>query len=72
MVFLFYFLTVFPLQKDSPSKGRKNIKKIISDKKVSKETKSAALEERERRKRMEDKQKLYNEQFEVNDKSSLL
>ena len=32
---------------------------------MSKETKSAALEERERRKRMEERQKLYNKQFEV-------
>ncbi len=49
----------------SPSKGRHNIRKIISDKKVSKETKSAALQERDRRKRMDERQKLYNQQFEV-------
>ncbi len=49
----------------SPGKGRHNIRKIISDKKVSKETKSAALVERDRRKRMEERQKLYNQEFEV-------
>jgi hypothetical protein len=37
----------------------------MGDKKVSSTTKEAATEERERRKRIEDRQKLYNERFEV-------
>ena len=50
--------------KDSPHK-RKNIRKIVADKKLSEDTKMAALDEKERKKRMEEKQKLYNELFET-------
>ena len=50
--------------KDSPHK-RKNIRKIIGDKKLGEDTRIAALDERERKKRMEEKQKLYNELFET-------
>ena len=50
--------------KDSPHK-RKNIRKIVTDKKLSEDTKMAALDEKERKKRMEEKQKLYNELFET-------
>lgn len=59
------YLIFFHLQSESPSKGRKDIRKIMSDKKVSEGTREAAIEERERRKRMEEKQKTYNETFEV-------
>lgn len=37
----------------------------MKDKKLSSSTKSAANEERDRRKRMEEKQKLYNQLFET-------
>ena len=50
--------------KDSPHK-RKNIRKIMGDKKVSEDTLMAASNERERKKRLEEKQKLYNELFET-------
>ena len=50
--------------KDSPHK-RKNIRKIIGDKKLREDTQIAALDERERKKRMEEKQKVYNELFET-------
>ncbi|XP_035222735.1 transcriptional regulator ATRX homolog, partial [Stegodyphus dumicola] len=46
---------------DTPSgKGRKNIKKIISEKNLAQETKEAQLEESERKKRVLERQKLYN------------
>lgn len=50
--------------KDSPHK-RKNIRKIMGDKKLCEDTVIAAVDERERKKRMEDKQKVYNELFET-------
>ena len=50
--------------KEGPHK-RKNIRKIIGDKKLSEDTQIAALDEIERKKRMEEKQKLYNELFET-------
>jgi transcriptional regulator ATRX len=53
------------LQKDSPNKGRKNIKKILSEKKLDAKSKEAITIERDRRKRIEERQKLYNERFEV-------
>ncbi|GAB6019496.1 hypothetical protein CHUAL_001073 [Chamberlinius hualienensis] len=43
------------------SKGRKNIRKMISDRKLHLDTKMAAKEEDERRKRVSELQKLYNE-----------
>ncbi len=52
---------------DSPTKGRKHIRKIIKDKKLTKETKVAADEERERRKRVEERQKVYNELYKIKD-----
>ncbi len=59
-------------QEDTPSKShRKDIRKILSDKKVSAQTKEAATEERERRKRMEEKQKAYNEIFELKEGKTL-
>lgn len=50
--------------KDGPHK-RKNIRKIIGDKKLSEDTQIAALDEKERKRRMEEKQKIYNELFET-------
>ena len=55
---------------DKSPKKRKDIRKILSDKKVSSDTKEAALEERERRKRIEDRQKEYNEMFKVKEGES--
>ena len=53
----------------SPSKsGRHDIRKIIKDKNLTVETKEAAAEERERRKRVEERQALYNKTFEVEGK----
>ncbi|XP_050039219.1 uncharacterized protein [Dermacentor andersoni] len=48
---------------DADGKSRKNIRKLISDKKLTQETKAAALAEEERKKRIADRQKLYNETF---------
>ncbi|CAF1053428.1 unnamed protein product [Didymodactylos carnosus] len=45
----------------STRKGRKNIRKIIKDKELQAQTKSAVEAEKERRKRIEQKQKEYNE-----------
>ncbi|VUZ53050.1 unnamed protein product [Hymenolepis diminuta] len=45
-------------------KGRRKIRKILKDKKLSSETKNAEALERERRKRLEERQKLYNSAFE--------
>ncbi|XP_054711229.1 transcriptional regulator ATRX homolog [Uloborus diversus] len=47
-------------KEDTPGKGRKNIKKIISQKKLTEETQEAQLAEKERKKRIAEKQKLYN------------
>ena len=59
-------------ENDSPSKaGRKDIRKIIKDKKLSKESKSAAETERERRKRVEDRQKKYNELYEIKENATI-
>lgn len=46
---------------EADGKGRKNIRKLISDKKLTEETKAAALAEEERKKRIAERQKLYNE-----------
>lgn len=47
-------------EKDTPGKGRKNIKKIISQKNLAMSTKEAQAEEKERKKRIQERQKLYN------------
>ena len=56
-------------ENESPTKGggRKDIRKIIKDKKLSDSTKEAAELERARRKRVEEKQALYNEMNEIKD-----
>ena len=48
---------------NSPSKGRHDIRRIIKDKNLTESTKEAAAEERERRKRIEERQSLYNKSF---------
>lgn len=48
---------------DADGKSRKNIRKLISDKKLTQETKAAALAEEDRKKRIAERQKLYNETF---------
>ncbi|CAG2106633.1 unnamed protein product [Medioppia subpectinata] len=48
-------------ENDSPNKSRKHIKKIISDKKLKQQTKDAAEAERERMKRIKEKQLEYND-----------
>ncbi|CAL1267618.1 unnamed protein product [Larinioides sclopetarius] len=45
---------------NTPGKGRKNIKKILSKKDLAMETKEAQNLERERRKRVQERQKMYN------------
>lgn len=50
-------------EKDGTSKGRKNIKKIIKVRDLDEETRLAAKEEAQRKKRIEERQKLYNESF---------
>ena len=45
--------------------GRHNIRKVIKDKNLADETKEAAAEERERRKRMEERQAIYNKMFKL-------
>ena len=47
----------------SPNKGRHEIRKIIKEKNLTEGTKEAAAEERERRKRIEERQSLYNKKF---------
>eukprot|EP00092_Neocalanus_flemingeri_P004269 GFUD01004589.1.p1 GENE.GFUD01004589.1~~GFUD01004589.1.p1 ORF type:complete len:1194 (+),score=434.68 GFUD01004589.1:173-3754(+) len=47
----------------SPNKGRHEIRRILKDKNLTESTKEAAAEERERRKRIEDRQTLYNKTF---------
>ncbi|XP_012279926.1 transcriptional regulator ATRX homolog isoform X2 [Orussus abietinus] len=50
----------------TPNKaGRKNIRKVLKDNKVADVTKQAAKEEEERLKRIADRQKLYNEMYEM-------
>lgn len=49
--------------KSSPAKGRKNIKKIIKVRDLDEETRIAAKEEQQRKKRIEERQKLYNSTF---------
>ncbi|XP_033217981.1 transcriptional regulator ATRX homolog isoform X2 [Belonocnema kinseyi] len=50
----------------SPLKGgRRNIRKVLKDKQVAEDTKQAAKEEEERLKRIADRQKLYNEMYEI-------
>ncbi|KOX81255.1 Transcriptional regulator ATRX like protein [Melipona quadrifasciata] len=46
-------------------KGRKNIRKVMKDKQVTHDTKQAAKEEEERLKRISERQKLYNEMYEI-------
>jgi len=48
---------------DEKSKGRHNIRKVIKDKNVAKETKTAVAEEKDRRKRIEERQAQYNKMF---------
>ena len=53
-------------ENESPTKGgRKDIRKIIKDKKLSKATKSAAQEEQDRRARVKEKQAIFNELVEI-------
>lgn len=49
----------------SPNKGRHDIRKIIKDKNLTMGTKEAAAEERERRKRIEERQSSYNKKFSI-------
>ncbi|XP_077517746.1 uncharacterized protein LOC144128303 isoform X2 [Amblyomma americanum] len=52
---------VLNASQDADGKGRRNIRKLISDKKLTQETKAAAQAEEERKKRIAERQKLYNE-----------
>ncbi|XP_044017752.1 transcriptional regulator ATRX-like isoform X2 [Aphidius gifuensis] len=45
--------------------GRKNIRRVLKDTKVADDTKQAAMQEEERLKRMAERQKIYNEMYEV-------
>merc|ERR1719483_695292 len=55
-------------EKESPTKGgRKDIRKIIKDKKLTKSTKTAQQSETDRRKRIADKQALFNKLVEIKD-----
>ncbi|CAB4057211.1 ATRX [Lepeophtheirus salmonis] len=54
----------------TPNKGRKKLHKIIKDHKLSEMSKEAAEIERERRKRMEEKLKMYQKEFVDSVKSS--
>lgn len=47
--------------KDSPSKGRKNIRKLMKGDRLDISTKEAAKLERERKQRIDERQKLYNQ-----------
>lgn len=47
--------------KDSPTKGRKNIRKLMKGDKLDISTKEAAKLERERKQRIDERQKLYNQ-----------
>lgn len=48
---------------DSPTKGRKNIRKVLKKSKLEQTTKEAELEERERKQRIAERQKLYNQVY---------
>ncbi|XP_046823405.1 transcriptional regulator ATRX-like isoform X1 [Vespa crabro] len=52
-------------QGTSSKSGRKNIRKVLKDKQVAEDTKQAAKEEEERLKRIMERQKLYNEMYEI-------
>ncbi|KAL2728609.1 transcriptional regulator ATRX-like [Vespula squamosa] len=52
-------------QSTSSKSGRKNIRKVLKDKQVAEDTKQAAKEEEERLKRIMERQKLYNEMYEI-------
>ncbi|XP_015180488.1 PREDICTED: transcriptional regulator ATRX-like isoform X2 [Polistes dominula] len=52
-------------QGTSSKTGRKNIRKVLKDKQVADDTKQAAKEEEERLKRIMERQKLYNEMYEI-------
>jgi transcriptional regulator ATRX len=47
------------------TKGRHKIRKVIKDKHLAEETKEAAAEERDRRKRIEERQATYNKIFSI-------
>lgn len=51
--------------KNSPNKGRKNIRKVIKSKELETGTKQAARNEMERKRRIEERQKLYNQMFDA-------
>ena len=53
---------------NSPSKGRHDIRRIIKDKNLTESTKEAAAEERDRRKRITERQALYNKSFPLPEK----
>jgi len=53
-----YLLIYIISFQSSPSKGRKNIRKLISDNRLDKTTRQAAKEEEERKRRVAEKQKL--------------
>ncbi|XP_049285576.1 transcriptional regulator ATRX homolog [Anopheles funestus] len=48
---------------DSPNKGRKNIRKLLKKKDLDETTKNAEQEERERKQRIAERQKLYNQVY---------
>jgi transcriptional regulator ATRX len=50
-------------EKDSANKGRKNIRKIVSKTSLEETTISAARAERERKQRIEERQKIYNQLY---------
>nr|CAD7400342.1 unnamed protein product [Timema cristinae] len=50
---------------DTPGKGRKNIRRMMKDESVGEATRRAAREEEERKKRIIDKQKMYNELYNI-------
>ncbi len=52
-------------EENSPSKGRHKIRKVIKDKNLAEETKGAAADERDRRKRIEERQAAYNKIFSI-------
>lgn len=48
---------------ESPTKGRKNIRKVLKKSKLEQTTKEAELEEKERKQRIAERQKLYNQVY---------